>query len=990
MRRRLAAVAALVALTAGVTSLTATRSADASGPAVVGHLDRYGADVAAAFGVTDLKKSLEVAVDNGVAIQYPKLDRLYQLYNITAGPHAGAFALVERDRDSLKLLRTLFVPDRHGEMANGEGGAEWVTSFDNANDRLLVAYKATGGFGAAPNQAQGKNLPGVLTIDLATLAYKDSPFPRAMVEAAGGLGAILVGFEFDESTSTLLVLQAVWDGNSGVGNSLFLVGWPSSDLQKGTELPAVPPRPVRSCRRDAINNALNRYLTPILVAPGPDVDGDGTIKHWVVFPCYSTTFSANVVLARLDRSTALDPTSRQEKAIVAPAAINSWITDPTHGRLFLTNASGETNTWVYEVASSAFVGIVEMSPKGRNVSNVISLGIDESTGRLYARAEGNGLMMTPAAQDPVPQADIYPHLAAPGSYRILPDEKRSRIFSLTGTSTGSTNAAERYEIIKVPPANVAPPADDPDARTTQLDEEPGRTVAQYGGNASAYGLRVLLARGVSGGIPTNGNDTAAAVYKDVNTYCGYTDRELVIAGIPKTEMSDVSKFAVASAVELDSATVTDLKIPSRCDIYNSYGGGFFPLTAVFPFVQTVGVLTTADGRAPTPAAQPSTVVNSNIGPKTAWDYVPADCSRPGGTHAAGPNSATFAGVTKVDCGKANEIAAQAEGRLQPVAGAPLAVSVGRATSTTNVRLDPKDGLVSTSTSRVENIRIGEISIGYIANTATSYAKGRTGSARTVFNKPSIGFVEGPGIPACGAQCDVEQVLKQLNTAVTGRAEFRRPPPETRLAAGSPGGYEAGIIKSEKQKASDNSLSGDKSVEIPALELVVYNDNGVIGRARQVFQFAGVRVDSHYGIQEIGRDTGCLTCSLDVGTTIDELGSIVDLPTTDVAGSFDVGVDPVAPAGTGVKLPGPLQVIEPAVQLGGEVVEGVVAGFKLIVSNPRQAAAMGTAWLLLLGPIGASRRRRALKAVAAARPATATSTTAPTTTPATAPTEGPAS
>jgi hypothetical protein len=756
--------------------------------------------------------------------------------------------------------------------------------------------------------------------------------------------------EFDESTDTLLILQSAVRNVSSLGNSLMLTGWKAGDILRGGQLPQVTPRPIRACRRDPVNDANSFYLSPILVARAPDLEGDGTMKTWVMVPCYSTAYSTSVVIVRMDRATALDANSTQEKAVVAPAGVTSWAYDTTHGRLYLVNNSAETDAWVYEAASNAFVGIIALSPKGQLDAGAMSVGVDETSGRLYARTASYGLMISAAAQDPVPQADVYPHLSSTGAYRLLVDSKRNRVLSLPGSSNVSDKQADAYQVITVP-APLPPPArEDPDARTAQVDERPGSTVAQYGGNASAYGLRVLLARGVSGAIPSNGVDSAGEAYKNINSYCGFTDRELVLARISKTEFSNTSRFAKAAGADVDNATVIDLGTPSRCDIYNSYKSDTYPVTAVTPFLVTTGVLGDADKQTD---GGTSDAVNTTLGPKTKWDYSAADCTTTDGKAAAGPNSERVAGPTSVDCTKDDEISATAESRLK--AHDVLDVTVAKATSSTKVGLDKEKGLVSTATSRLEGVRIGPISIGYITSKATSFARGREKTAGTVFDKPVIGYVEGPGVPACTDRCDIDQVVKALNTALSGRAEVRRVTPEARLVAGSPGGYEAGVIKSEKQQASDNSLSGDKSVEIPALELVVYNDNARLGRARQLYQFAGVRVDSHYGIQVVGQGSACTTCTPDIGASIDT-----------ATGAISEGVGlPDGGNPLGVRMPASGEnVLKRFIR---QSAAGANYSLRIIFSSPREAMVMATVWLLIWGPFVASRRRRALMAVASADP-----------------------
>lgn len=940
MTRRLAVVCALLLL-AGLLALAAApaQSAEDDLPKITGKLPRFGADAAKALGVENLEESVADA-KSGMVMAYPKLDRLYQAYNMSHGPVADGVGIIERDLGTLKLTRVLHIPRRQLNLANGSNGVEWVGTFDYRNDRLLFTYKPTG-------DLMDRD-PGLLNIDLRSLTYVDVQFPSGTVGTAGLFNHIS-GMEYDESTDTLLVLQAGSHTSMSLSNVLTLSGWTGEELRQGGRLPARAPRPIRACRRDPLNDNSSLYMSPILVAQAPDLENGGALKTWVMVPCYSNSYSTNVVIVRMDRDTALNPNSTQERAVVAPAGVSNWAVDSKHGRMYLINNSSETDAWVYEAASNAFVGIIALSPKFVFEANSLSLGVDETSGRLYGRSFSYGLTITAAAQDPVPQADAYPRLAAAGAFRLAVDPKRNRLFSLPGDYS-SDGAGKEYEIIEVPAFRPPPPRENPDSRTADIDEQPGKTVAQYGGNASAYGLRVLLARGVSGAVPSNGSPPVGDVYKNINSYCGFTDREMILARVSKTELSNTSRFARASAVELDNATVIDLGSPSRCDVHNQYSseevsGG---IDDVFKMFHTTGVLGDLD-RAGAPA---SGTVNDVVGPRTTWDYTAADCSRRDGDDEAGANSKPLVGDTGVDCDEASEITAKAESRMRPVEG--LDIRIGRATTSTKVKLDKTKGLVSTATARLEKVQIGDISIGYISNSATSFAKGRKGTAGTEFAAPSLGYVSGPGIPSCTDRCNVDQVIRAINTVLAGRAELRRVAPEQAFAEGSPGGYQAGIIKSEKQQASDNSLSGDKSVEVPAFELIAYNDNTRVGRARQVYQFAGVRADSHYGIQFAGPGSD---------GRIPGVGDVIDGATGDIApalGDLPNGGEPLK-----VRIPGAGEnVIKRTIRQTADYAD---YSLRIIFNNPREAMVMATVWLLMWGPFVASRRRRALKAVTASKP-----------------------
>ena len=113
------------------------------------------------------------------------------------------------------------------------------------------------------------------------------------------------------------------------------------------------------------------------------------------------------------------------------------------------------------------------------------------------------------------------------------------------------------------------------------------------------------------------------------------------------------------------------------------------------------------------------------------------------------------------------------------------------------------------------------------------------------------------------------------------------------------------------------------MEIPAFEMVVYNDNPRVGRARQVYQFAGVRADSHYGIQLAGVGEACPTCALDVGATIDGItGEVFAGPGLPGEGT------PLA-----VRIPNAEGTIERAIRQSAGVPD---YSLRIIFSNPRGA------------------------------------------------------
>lgn len=909
-------------------------------PVLLGKLDRFPDDVAKRLGV----KSLEDIVDagpSGSLISYAARDRFLQIWTISDHVKLGTMTVIaERSFATLAITRFLTIHDRVAVQANSGIGSEYAHTLDTKNERLFLEY---GGGAISPDERFG-----FMVIDLKTFDDIDLELPKGFVRNTELVQAVF-GIEYDETADRLVLLLAGLDNNpSSTFNTVTLVGWDNEHLTKSGQLPGTQPdilgpRLLRNCRRDPINGlVINPKLTPILIAPGPDLDSaevPAPVKTWVTIPCYSTAFSVNDVLVRLDRETMFDPLSRDEKAMPAPAAIAHWDMDTTHGRMYLLNASTEVDAWVYEVASHSFIGIIEMSPKLETSPTSIALGVDEKSGRLYAYGGGNSLMIAEAAQDPVPQADLY-DIGTPresGQATIAVDPLRSRILLVRGSS-GPDSWLKYYEWYAVPPATEPPPPVDPDSLTKQVAEVPGQTIAEYGGNATTYGVRVLLAAGISGVVPSNGSDLVGTLYANANSRCGFRDREIALGAIPTTTLGSTVGFAQAESVRLDDNSVKDFGKPSRCDLYFQYSG---PAPGVFPQIARDNLFFASffallDQKLP--AVAPSEdAFNGAVAPRSRWDYRAADCTTKDGRDQPGQNSSTFAGDTRVTCGGQDTISAVAEGgAMTGFLGnpqSPLPLKVGRASSETKVYLDPKDGLVSVAVSRVEGIQIGPVSIGFIENRARAMARGRTGTAKTDEYEPVFGAVRGPGITGCEIKCSFEEIITPINNALSGRAEIRTLRPDRRLRTGSPGGYEAGIIKADKQRDSDNSLTGDKSREVPALEIIVYNDNPIVGRARQLVQFAGVRADAHYGIQVFEEGVPCPECEPKPEPEI----VIVD------------GEPQIVTVDRPVQVPGPLRRV---------VFPVIPGGYRMLLANPRAAGAMATVWLLLLSPaVVASRRAR---------------------------------
>lgn len=971
-RARLRLIAASSLLGALLFTFPVAADPIVSEPTKIGTLSRFPSDVARVLKIPSMRETYLRGPDGSAVVDHG-LDRIYQIWNATTHATLGTRIIVaERSLESFKLRRVFNILGKTAlPTNNGDSGTEFVTALDTKNHRLFIEY---GDLNFEPRST------GLVVIDLLKGTVLDKPWPTGLVRATYK-GQVTFGLEYDEATDTLIAILAGFDETFQTTTTASLVGWAGSEFNLGGSLPGSPPnllgpRILRGCRQGPIATVSSSKLSPIMIATGPDLASEEIpqpIKTWVVIPCLSTPFSVNTALIRMERSTIFNPQGSEE-TIAAPAGIANWVNDNTRGRMHLINASRETDDWVYEVKSNAFIGIIELSPKGELAQKNTGLGVDELTGRLYAfglHLDSSGakkissLMISQAAQDPVPQADIFNVGGVDDAEAaILVDGKRNRVLVLPRGNKGASGPSgwrDSYTVYAVPPPLPTNEEQDPDSQTKQVAEDPARTTAEFGGTATAYGARLLLAAGVTGIIPSSGNDTIGQAYKDVGSRCGLRDREIVLGGFAQSSLAaGAGVDALAESVHLDDGSAQDFGKPSRCDLFYQYVGPVFNVgleeirkpyyfTGLMRFLdeQDAGKIDSAETicaqylKDPRCTAGWEDRTDSTVNPVSKWEYRPAECGTPEQKDVPGQNSKYLNGETFVECTKENQVSSHAEGRADGVMGttaSPLPVKIGRATSDTSVRFDKAKGLISTATSRVENIVIGPVTIGFIENTAISYAHGRTGTARTEEYEPVIGLVKGPGITSCSIRCDIDQLIPQLNNALAGRAEFRSLVPDARLAKGSPGGYEAGIIKSEKQTASDNALVGDKSREVPALEVIVYNDNPRIGRARQVIQLAGVRADSHYGIQVFAEGAPCEpNCGPEIiqvpGPTVEVPGPTVEVPVAGPATTRTI----TKPGGVRYLIPG---------------------GYRLLLANPKAAGAMLTVWAFLAAPfIIAARRGR---------------------------------
>ena len=866
----------------------------------IGRLERMPKDALAKFGkkidVRDPYQNNALMPTVGTLLAVPSRRQLWQLFPYYA---AGArTAIAVRSMDSLKIVHTMDLPIelQRGAFARA---SEWLHTIDVRGDRLFMH---------ALSAVDGDN--GLVSFNLKTFAM--TRHGSAFLDV-GPNDLNIGGLTYDPHSDSVLVLVGYYQ--LAPGADLFTLIY-RHDLKTGRWDSA--PRTVRSCT-GPLPSANTGFGTsfPIYIADA---------RHAYVV-CQRAGLSGTVV--KLDRAKLMDSTSPEEMA-VGPVSLTSMLTDPGSGRLFLVTLSRDV--WAFDTKTMSYVGVIGTNSDRRTLEqDMVGYGIDPTSGRLYFLSPTYGLGFAEGRFFPLPQARTDVSRASEGHEQLISDPKSRRLFVLAGDD----KRAPAYEIFRtqVPPAPPAPP--DPDANTINRAEQAGVTDARFAASASGYGVRLLFANGVATTLPAPGvgevNPIADTLTGNIVWRCGFSDREMVAGRVAKAQLDTYSGAAEAIAVDLDGRTRADIEQPSRCDavVRDRAGTERFPgLFGTAPELKKV-------------TDQPEDTPDD----KRRFAHYPAACSSSSGEQAvtaAGRDSGQALGTSAVTCpGSGSRLSARA------AAGLVGTVSVDATWSEVSIERT-KAGLVSTVTSVAQDLRIGDlVRIAEIRASSRSVANGRPqgkdmSNYTVVFRGVSL-----PGL-SC-AVCDADAVIGALNTALAGRGQARSglSSADARLRKGSPRGALTAVQKSPERQASDRALLGDFSTEVPALEIVVYNDNNQWGRARQVYQFAGVATASNYNIvlQPKGAPAGHVPQ--------------VEVPT-------DVVAAPEVPQGIGPAAgPAAPQTPEalPAAGVSGlrRLVRAALDGARLLMHSPREAALMFTVWLLLTLPVVLARRRSLLPA-----------------------------
>lgn len=908
LRSRTARAFAALGLLAGVCVPVLSSPARAVGQSEVsraGTLPRIGRDAIELFGerivpphffdeIGTLPRQ-QNGFDNantGTLLMFPEVRQLWQIHPFTNADFTKGTAIAVRDLDTLKLQRGFTLDLQLDRGTPGGGGGEWMHAVDRGKRVFLV----------------GADLSTIVEVDLASLATTRYTFQPTGSVSSRATGMRLGGISYDRHADALIgVFGHVAALNVANLNTVLF----RRELKTGT----TATRQVRSCTGPLPStDTSNTYGIPLIAA-----------AEFLYVPCHRTGQSGAVV--RLPRASAFD-VGGPEDLSVGPVGLEAALADEASGRMFLVTQRGEV--WAFDTATMSFVGVISAHPD-TPTAVLVSYGLDPDTGRLYFQSKAYGFGIAEGRFFPIPQARTFPDRPFQGQERIMSDARTGRVFVLEGYFEGKPYD---YTILQTDPAPVPPPPPDPDRNTLDRAEQAGVTESRYFASASGYGARVLFANGVNTVAPAPGvgvvTPTAEAMSKYVSPKCGFTDRELFAGRVAKAEYDTGSTAAEAAAVTVDDATKLDLERPSRCDVNVRDGK-----SEVFR-----GIFATAP-----PAAD---AVDNDGDPR--WNRDPATCSSSEGGEAArdagDDHGQTPLGVSTVACPLPG-------GRLEASAEAQLVgdLTVGRAWSQAEVFRDDK-GVHARSLSVARDVGFGPISVAEVRSVAESVSNGRPPKGPMSTHSIRIKGLIVNGVSVC-EQCDPAQAVELMNQAAAGRAQFRIAGGiDPGLLRGSSKGALTAVQKAPQRQASDQSLVGDFTTEVPGLEIITYNDNTQWGRARQLYQLAGVATSGTYNIVTAGSSSPLLPGAAPVDFPDDPLALLGDeLPASDSDGRSTVALPAVDDGG----------VIDRLYEAVADAARAVAHGLRLFFSNPRMALLLMTAWTLLAMPAVLARRRALLPA-----------------------------
>lgn len=617
-----------------------------------------------------------------------------------------------------------------------------------------------------------------------------------------------------------------------------------------------------------------------------------------------------------------------EDAFPGPAAVDFVMADPVAERiLFAVERDKDESLFLFDASRTAYVGAVAIS---KDASTGVGYGLDSAAGRMYAQTgDVPGLLLLDTRRTPPAQALSFPQYRAPGD---LPDivvdpgggARSRRAFVRSGT------LPFYYVYRDTIPVATDPKLSDLDALTIDRPEQAGVTGANFEASGHAYGTRALVVGGMEGLFP--GPDPGGLglsprkQVRNAGSPCTLFDRIFVAGMVPGVTLANNSTSAAAVAADTaeDQGTKTDVKEPvARC----------WPNPD--PFSTGSGL----EGWPGPGDVDPNGDLDRTLG--SDWRFEKLECSGIGEKSTKHQNLEGFLARTACDS-KAERAEGFAQARTVTGTaftfapdGVPV-VSVAEAGSRSVLQRDRKLGVVATTEAWAKGVDVaGAGTIGLISTKAVSTAAGQKGTAKGTF-EPLICGVRTSSYEQQGCT-NPKAAIDALNRILGARGRARLPEPDPELLTGSPGGYRASVQKDRFEELSARALNNDFSTQVAGLEIVLLNDSPTLGRARQIFQFAGVDASTTYGIFLLTSDV-----------------ALPPIPFDDLISSFEPETSVL-----GERIEAPPPPAGPAGPLFETIVRKVKAGMVLAARSPREAALMTVVWATLGLPAYMALRRRRL-------------------------------
>ena len=789
-----------------------------------------------------------------------------RLFEIGQLEQRAGMTIVARDLDGFAEIGRITIPGSQ----SGFGGR--LSAVDELRHRMYVLYPLGHADDAAVRDVLGQRQSGQVIDEAVRVLFGVAVIDtlRLRVVGSGSLALMQPALQQDRQESNFLGIKAMsyfrdggrdllyfvteiplGVGNLAVSNHSVVVHQVdvSRLLDVATSASAVDwSHPVPQCgltmARDVPGIVFRSAVTPTLTIPCRQGGAQG------ILPGGQPLETPGVVQITLTPGDTPADTSRFTTDLYAISGNLQWgqtVVDPGTERLMvqIDGSTTEAAIWVFDIPSASWVGLVSL-PQVFASGGTMALGVDVALSRLYAVSRAD------------PSARGASTIAASSTRAAGSDQ--GRLVSLTPTPTPGKGkpaidpvrhrlvvaAQGGYLVLRdtIPPrAEIA--AADPDANTLDVRES-ARTDVNFVGGAQAYGMRIRWVGGRRG-VERNANAVVENPPSFLQPNTGGIlppppaegTRDVHLARVIHTTLTNGEAAAHATGGQRDLEN-TDADLGGWTGYLRRWGGP--DLT---------------DQRWPYPTVD-------------CADFGSADDKRQGADYGA---------AVTCDRGGTTVTAVAVDESFQR--GEVLRYGQARARST--VVRDPVRGVVSVAEAEIVGLELmGRITlpdadqpvlaavagIGRVVTRAETWATGRSHSSNGVgagsrFERTleDVWMVQdGQRRSICGSlnatsedvegeqRCDAHTVAEAFNRTLGLRVRVEAPDPEPMRARGTPGGFEALIVRDPFERANDAAVNGEadeRRLEVPGLVITAFNDGRVPSRV--VVSLAGVSAESHYGI-----------------------------------------------------------------------------------------------------------------------------------------------